>query len=103
MNACIGYCWSHAQKCKCVSCWVQQIQTRLGHHAIVWPGPPLTAIAMLQIKVEAYPGEAKKKPAAQGKKKGAAAGSKKQGAEAGKKKQGSEEGSNKESPKTQAA
>lgn len=32
---------------------------------------------VLQIKVEAYPGEAKKKPAAQGKKKGAAAASKK--------------------------
>lgn len=61
-------------------------------------------IAMVQIKVEAYPGEAKKKPAAQGKKKGAAAGSKKQGAEASKKKQGSEEGGDKkDSPKTQAA
>ena len=69
----------------------------------VWLGLALTAIAMLQIKVEAYPGEAKKKPAVQGKKKGAAAGSKKQGAEASKK-QGSEEGGDKkESPKTQAA
>lgn len=65
----------------------------------------LSADVVVQIKVEAYPGEAKKKPAAQGKKKGAAAGSKKQGAaEASKKKQGSEEGGDKkESPKTQAA
>ncbi len=48
----------------------------------------------MQIKVETYPGEGKKKPAAEGKKKSAAAGNKKQTAEAG---------SKKGSPKPQAA
>jgi len=48
----------------------------------------------MQIKVEMYPGEGKKKPAAEGKKKSAAAGNKKQTAAAG---------SKKESPKPQAA
>ena len=48
----------------------------------------------MQIKVEMYPGEGKKKPAAEGKKKSAAAGNKKPNAEAG---------SKKESPKPQAA
>jgi hypothetical protein len=48
----------------------------------------------MQIKVETYPGEGKKKPAAEGKKKSAAAGNKKQTAAAG---------SKKESPKPQAA
>ena len=57
---------------------------------------------VLQIKVESFPGEGKKKGAASGKKKGAAASSKKQGGEAGKK-QGSEGGSDKQSPKPQAA
>lgn len=63
----------------------------------------LIAQFVLQIKVEAYPGEAKKKPAAQAKKKGAAASSKKQGAAAAQKKQGSEDDDKKESPKPQAA
>lgn len=63
----------------------------------------LNADHMLQIKVESFPGEAKKKPAAQGKKKSPAASSKKQDAEAGSKKQGGEDGGNKQPSKPQAA
>ena len=59
----------------------------------------------MQIKVEAFPGEMKKKGAAGAKKKGAAASAKKKSAEAGSKKQGSasDSGDKKESPKPQAA